>query len=204
MIFIIKRISLIGFVGFIGTAVIATLMLTGCQTPTPTGTIEAAQPPWLLHYSQYPPRISVKRPDGSEVRLNKVGGPFFIVGFISPPADDPGYISPALQKMANNLWLDSIDVIQITLPTESCSLSPEATASCTSPTKNLHRFFDPKKLAWRSFHEPASGTILLINRRNLIPIIDTRGTIKDPSWILHRAEQLQMNWEHEERETSGP
>ncbi len=180
------------------------MIAAGCHKPTHTGTIEGVRPPWLFHFSQYPPRISIQRPDGSEIRLDKVGGPFFIVGFIAPPADDPGYISPALQKMANQLWLDSIDVIQITIPTEACPLDPASIASCPPPTKNLHRFFDPKKIAWLGFNEPKSGTILLINRRNLIPIIDTRGTIEDPSWVLHRAEQLQINWEHEERETSGP
>lgn len=191
-----KRLSIIGFL-FI-------FMLAGCRHPTPTGTVIAAQPPWLFHYAQYAPRISVERPDGSEIKLNKVGGPFFIVGFISPPGKDPGYISPAIQKIADSLWLDSIDVIQITLPTRNCPLKARSIVACPPPTRNLHRFFDPKQIAWRAFNEPKPGTLLLINRRNLMPIIDTRGTVEDSSWLVHRSGQLQIRWQHDQREMGSP
>ena len=176
---------------------LAVLTVCGCE-PTHTGVVVEAKPPFLFHYSAYAPRVYIERPDGSKTRLGKVGGPFFVVGFITAPGDNCGYISPVLQRIADDFWLDSINVVQITLPTEICPLTEEQRNLCEDPRDNLSRFFDPRRIAWEAFHRPKDGTILLINRWNLVPIIDSRGTIEDPALIIERGFDLQQRWEQDE------
>lgn len=173
-------------------------LATGCARPAaPTGVVVSTKPPALLHYSQYAPRVTVMRPDGSEIRIGHVGGPFFVVGFVEPPAQDAGYFSPALAEMAGKLSLDGTAVIQITVPTELCKLTPQQQAASPMPRENLYRYFDPSKLAWKAYWRPDPGTVMLVDRQNLIPIINKRGKLNDPKSVqamIDHAKQMQRQW----------
>jgi hypothetical protein len=178
---------------WIGGAVLA-LALAGCEYGR-SGVVVSSRPPILLHYPEFLPRIEVECVSGKTVRLDKIGGPFFVIGFIEPPGRDAGYISPVLVEMARELRLDSIEVIQITLPTKACPLDAAQREGCEEPRKNFSRFFDPDRVAWAAFWKPKPGTILLVNRFSLIPVIDKRSTVDDPKPIVNRAKDFQRRWD---------
>lgn len=165
-----------------------------------SGVVVSSEPPPLLHYPQFSPRVFVERIDGNKsIRLAKIGGPFYVVGFVEPPGDDAGYLNPILTEMARELWLDSIPVIQITLPTKTCPLNePQRQAvndNVLEMKDNFARFFDPEKIAWEAFWRPKSGAILVVDRNSIIPVIDKRSSLADPQRIIDRVEYLQHRWE---------
>ncbi|MBN1556256.1 MAG: hypothetical protein JXA11_16065 [Phycisphaerae bacterium] len=175
--------------------------LAGCdENRMRSGVVVSSEPPPLLHYRDFSPRVFVESDEGGKsIRLDKVGGPFYVVGFVEPPGDDAGYLNPVLTEMALKLWLDSIEVIQITLPTKDCPLT-EPQRQAVSPNvletkNNFARFFDPHKIAWEAFYHPKPGAILVVDRCTIIPMIDTRSTLADPRRILDRVEHLQRQWE---------
>ncbi len=112
-----------------GLILMGILLAGGCARPAaPTGVVVSTQPPALLHYSQYAPRVMVMRPDGTTIRIGHVGGPFFIVGFVNPPGHDAGNFSPAMAELAGKLSLDGTAVIQITMPTPRVTINHCATS----------------------------------------------------------------------------
>ncbi len=184
------------------------MALAGCE-PVHSGVIVGAKPPPLLHFREFSPRVFVETAEGKQIRLDKLGGPFYVVGFVAPPGEEAEYLSPVLIRLSNELWLDSIEVIQITLPTPACSLpsadrpTDSATDGLAATKNNFARFYDPEKIAWHAFWRPAPGTLLLVDRRNLIPMIDKRSTLDNPQPILRRAYDLQRDWEQTLREDQG-
>jgi len=190
-------------------------LLAGCHQLR-SGVVVSSEPPPLLHFREFSPRVFVKNVEnvesvdgGKSIRLDKIGGPFYVIGFVEPPGDDAGYLNPVLTEMARELWLDSIQVIQITLPTKICPLDEpqrQAVNENVQETKdNFARFFDPQKIAWEAFWRPKAGAILVVDRCSLIPVIDKRSTLADPQRILDRVEYLQQRWEDDMRDwTSTP
>ncbi|MBN1941726.1 MAG: hypothetical protein JW849_00370 [Phycisphaerae bacterium] len=170
-----------------------------------SGVVVSAEPPPLLHFREFSPRVFVESLDGGKsVRLDKLGGPFYVIAFVEPPGDDAGYLNPVLTEMARELWLDSIRVIQITLPTDVCPLKEpqrRAVNENVQETKdNFARFFDPNKIAWEAYWRPRPGAILVVDRCSIIPVIDERSTLADPRRIIDRVEYLQQQWEYDTRE----
>lgn len=184
-------------------------VLFGCgENRMRSGVVVSSEPPPLLHFREFSPRVFVKNVEqgdgGKSVRLGKIGGPFYVIGFVEPPGDDAGYLNPVLTEMARKLWLDSIPVIQITLPTKICPLDERrrrAVHENIQETKdNFARFFDPNRIAWEAFWRPQPGAVLVVDRCTLIPVIDKRSTLADPRRILDRVEALQQRWEDDMRE----
>jgi hypothetical protein len=191
--------------------VVLPCLLVGChENRMRSGVVVSSEPPPLLHFREFSPRVFIKSVEGlhgeKSIRLDKIGGPFYVVGFVEPPGDDAGYLSPVLTDMARKLWLDSIEVIQITLPTKDCPLDEQqrqAVDDNLEETKNnFARFFDPQKIAWEAFWRPRPGTILVVDRNSLIPVIDKRSTLDDPQRIIDRVEYLQQRWEDNMRQLS--
>jgi hypothetical protein len=127
--------------------------------------------------------------------MDKVGGPFFILGFIAPPPGQPDYLSPDMQKLANRFSLDSVPVIQITIPTKASPLTDIPADQGRQPKDNFYRYYDVNGEAWEGFHRPPSGTLLVIDRWNLLPIIDARATIENPRAVIIQIRRLQDDWE---------
>jgi hypothetical protein len=181
-------------------------LLTGCgENRMRSGVVVSSEPPPLLHFREFSPRVYVESDDGGKsIRLGKIGGPFYVIGFVEPPGDDAGYLNPVLTEMARELWLDSIQVIQITLPTKLCPLHQRqrqrVNENVQETKDNFARFFDPDKLAWEAFWRPRPGAILVVDRCTLIPVIDKRSTLADPRRIVDRVEYLQQRWEDDMRE----
>lgn len=176
------------------------LAAAGCQKPTHTGVVVGSREHWVGSAPWIAPDLRVRRPDGSRTRLDTIGGAFYVVAFVEPPGTDPCYIHPAVRRVADELYLDCIPVVQITLPTEACPLSAEARAGCPPPSENLVRLFDPDRAAWRAFGQPEAETMLLIDCSPLAPVIDTATTVHHPEPLLRRADDLQKQWEYWQRE----
>ena len=179
------------------------LLTVGCgENQMRSGVVVSSEPPPLLHYPQFSPRVFVKGVEGQydekTIRLDRIGGPFYVIGFVEPPGDDAGYLNPVLTEMARKLWLESVEVIQITLPTKDCSLDAQqrlAVNDNVMETKNnFARFFDPQKIAWEAYWRPKPGSILVVDRCTLIPVVDERSTLADPQRILSRVQDLQQRW----------
>lgn len=174
-------------------------ILVGCD-PTPSGVVVRSNAAWPFRYAEFTPEIFIERPDGQEVRLDKIAGPFYVLAFITPPPGQPCEIDPAVQKIADALYLDSTDVIQITLPTDACPLDADSRSACRPPERNLKRFFDPERIAWKAFYEPLPGTVQIIDRRFILSIQDSSGHIGDPQKIIDRAHQIQQDFEADQRQ----
>lgn len=180
-------------------------LLAGChENRMRSGVVVSSEPPPLLHYPEFSPRVFVEGVESEKsIRLDKIGGPFYVVAFVEPPGDDAGYLNPVLTEMARKLWLDSIEVIQITLPTKDCPLSETQRLAVNDNVldmkNNFARFFDPNKIAWEAFWRPTPGAILVVDRNSIIPVIDKRSTLADPQRIIDRVEYLQQQWQDDMR-----
>lgn len=180
-------------------------LLVGCEdNRMRSGVVVSSEPPLLGHFREFAPRVFVQRDGaGKPVRLDKIGGPFYVVGFVEPPRRDAEYLHPVLTDLAQKFWLDSIPVIQITLPTKRCppeEIRKEAGAEIPPETKdNFARFFDADRIAWEAFDRPRPGTILVVDRTSLVPLLDARATLADPPRLVARLEELQRQWEEDQR-----
>ncbi len=172
------------------------LAAAGCEHSY-SGIVTSTSPPTLLHYKQYQPHVHITLADGKETRLGKIGGQFYLVAWVEPPAEDAGYIDPRVTKLAEHFSLDSVPVIQFTLPTSRCELAAEQRTEAPQPTGgNLWRIFDPHRKAWDAFYNPEAGTVMLIDRGgNLIPIIELRARMDKLGWIINRTEDLETTWQ---------
>lgn len=181
-------------------ATLSGIVAGGCET-SHNAVVTSTSPPPLLHYAQYSPRVYVETADGQATRVGKLGGPFYVVAFVEPPGTDDCYIDPRVRQIAGKLYLDSIPVIQVTLPTKLCPLKPDRQGNCPPPTGELYRVLDPDKRAWEAYHKPKPGTVLLIDRQSIIPIVYTRATLADAEKVIDRAGVLQADWEQFQRST---
>lgn len=177
------------------------LLLPACET-SHNAVVTHTDPP-LLRYSQYTPYIHVETTDGKQTRVGKLGGPFYILAFVAPPGKNACFIDPRVQHLADKLYLDSVPVIQITLPTDACALTPEQRQACTPPGGELYRVFDPDRLAWEACFKPEPGSAILVNRQNLIPMADVRKTLDETDDLLRQAGQYQKDWEHFQNSAFG-
>jgi|GEM_PF-2178652 len=180
----------------------ALLAIVGCEDNRMGVVIETRKRRGFLH-SGFESQVTIRRPDGSTTMLGHVGNPFFAVTFIEPPADNPGYVDPRVERLAKRFELDSVAVIQISLPEEKKTFSDEAIAAAhLQPIylKNLSRFLDPERRAWKIFGEPDYEAVLVVDRRGLFANMHKRGSLDDLDGIMRRIQRLQTDWEIEQRD----
>jgi len=146
-------------------------------------------------------RLNIRLSDETTTTLGRVGNPFYVLAFVEVPADDPGFIDPRIEKLARRFKLDSIAVIQISLPAKDRTFSDEQTAKDdrkgASPN-NLYRFYDPRRLAWEAFGRQESGTAVLVDRRGISSLIVMVQPLDDPGRFIARVNAMQSDWERDE------
>ncbi|MBN1554493.1 MAG: hypothetical protein JXA11_07090 [Phycisphaerae bacterium] len=142
------------------------------------------------------PTIPLLRQDGKTTTLAKAAYPFYLVAFVEATGQ-PDYLSPAVENIAKGLWLDSISVAQITVPTREHPFPDDVLQQCTPRKENLILVLDPKKLAWEMFERPAFGTLVLIDRYGYIHSVGSLSNSRD---VLFDTYQLQKKWEQDQFE----
>ena len=178
------------------------LAAVGCEDNRMGVVIETQKRRGFLH-SGFESQVTIRRPDGSTTKLGHVGNPFFVITFIEPPADNPGYVDPRIERLAKRFELDSVAVIQISLPEEKKTFSDEALAEANLQPiylTNLSRFHDPQRRAWEIFGEPDCEAVLVVDRRGLFGSMHKRGSLDDLEGVIRRVQRLQTDWEIEQRE----
>ena len=178
------------------------LAAVGCEDNRMGVVIETQERGGFLH-SGFESQVTIRRPDGSTTMLGHVGNPFYVITFIEVPADDPGYVDPRIERLAKRFELDSVAVIQMSLPEEKQTFSDEAIAAANLQPiylENLSRFHDPQRRAWKIFREPDCQAILVVDRRGLFGNMHAHGTLDDPAKAIRRVQRLQTDWEIEQRE----
>ena len=173
----------------------------GCEDNRMGVVIETRRRQGFLH-SGFESQVTIRRPDGSTTMLGHVGNPFYVIAFIEPPADNPGYVDPRIERLAKRFELDSVAVIQISLPEEKQIFSDEAiTEANLQPIylANLSRFLDPQRGAWEIFGEPDCETVLVVDRRGLFGTMHKRGSLDDLEGVIRRVQRLQTDWEIEQK-----
>jgi len=180
----------------------ALLAGAGCEDNRMGVVIETQRRRAFLH-SGFESQVTIRRPNGSTTKLGHVGNPFFVITFIEPPTDNPGYVDPRVERLAKRFELDSVAVIQISLPEEKKTFSDEAIAAANLEPiylKNLSRFLDPERRAWKVFGEPDCEAVMVVDRRGLFGNMHKRGSLDDLDRVIRRVQQLQTDWEIEQRD----
>ena len=180
----------------------ALLAAVGCEDNRTGVVIETQMRRGFLH-SGFESQVTIRRPDGSTAKLGHIGNPFFVITFIEVPADKLGYVDPRIERLAKRFEIDSVAVIQMSMPKEKTTFSDEAVAEAhLQPIylTNLSRFIDPQRRAWKIFGEPDCETVLVVDRRGLFGSMHKRGTLDDLDGVIRRVQLLQTDWEIEQRD----
>ena len=173
----------------------------GCEDNRTGVVIETKKRRAFLH-SGFESEVGIRRPDGSTTKLGHVGNPFYVISFVEVPAGDIGYIDPRIESLAKRFELDSVAVIQMSVPAEKETFGEAALAAAHGTPiylTNLSRFFDPQRQAWKMFREPDCEALLVVDRRGLFGSKHVKGTLDEPEKIIRRVRQLQIDWEIEQR-----
>jgi hypothetical protein len=176
-------------------AVLGGAMAAGCSRTTRENVVVSYRKPWPFRGEPYVPDVLVMNSKGKEASYIDRCGPFFLMTFIEPPAGKPCHIDPRVQELAGKVRAKDLTVVQVVLPTEDCPLGPEAVASCADGEENIRRLFDPERIAWRAYYQPEPGTLFLIDRINLLPVIVVETTLDDFDPLWPEIERLQDEWE---------
>lgn len=173
----------------------------GCENNTTGVVIETQKRKGFLH-SGFESQVTIRRPDGSTTKLNHVGNPFYVITFLEPPEDDLGYVDPRLERLAKRFELDSVVVVQMSVPKEKKTFGDGAIVAANSQPiylKNLSRFFDPERRAWKMFREPDLQAVMVVDQRGLFGNMRAYGTLDDLDGVIRRVQRLQQAWEIEQR-----
>ena len=173
----------------------------GCENNRMGVVVETRKRQGFLH-SGFESQVTIRRPDGSTTKIGRVGNPFYVIAFIEPPADNPGYVDPRIERLAKRFELDSVAVIQMSLPEEKKTFSDEAIEAANNQPiylQNLSRFLDPQRRAWEIFGQPDSEAVLVVDRRGLFGSKHAHGTLDDLDGVIRRVQLLQTDWEIEQR-----
>jgi hypothetical protein len=168
----------------------------GCENNRTGVVVETQREQGVLH-SRLASEVTLQRPDGSTMKLGHVGNPFFAIAFVEVPADKLGSVDPRVKRLAKRFELDSVAVIQMSIPKEKGSFSDQAVAAANlSPTDlmNLSSFIDPERRAWKMFGEPDSQTVVVVDRRDILGSARTYGSLDDLGPVIRRVQHLQNDW----------
>jgi hypothetical protein len=174
------------------------LCIVGCESPT-TVAVVVQTDEMTMQVQNIVPTIPLKRPDGKMTTLAQAAAPFYLITFTEAPANQPDYIPPDVQKIAKGLWLESVSVVQFTEPPEGQSFPQDALSLCPPRKDNLILVLDPKRLARNMFHNPAAGTLLLVDRHGYI--VDV-ASVSHPKDLLFKTFQLAQEWDQKEWDES--
>jgi len=178
------------------------LAAVGCEDNRMGVVIETQKRRGFLH-SGFESQVTIRRPDGSTTKLGHVGNPFFVIAFIEVPVDKLGFVDPRIERLAKRFELDSVAVIQMSMPKEKKTFSDEAVAEANSQPihlTNLSRFLDPERRAWKVYGEPDCEAVLVVDRRGLFGNMHARGSLDDLDGVIRRVQHLQTDWEIEQRQ----
>lgn len=171
---------------------VAVFAAPGCHTPTTVAAVEDVKG-FASQVGRYVPEIHLLRPDGKKIKLRTAIGPFYVLGFVSPPGDTPNYMHPALIEMAKKLGgIEQVPVVQVTEPTDKCSFGPDAMEGLPKPPYNLLILLDCNRRAWEALGRPKDGTLILIDTNQIIKAF---GTVDDPRPIIMSAYEEARKWE---------
>jgi hypothetical protein len=180
----------------------ALLAAVGCEDNRTGVVVETTKRRGFLK-SGFESEVTIRRSDGSTAELGHIGNPFFVITFLEVPADKLGYVDPRVERLAKRFELDSVAVIQMSMPKEKETFSEEVVAAAHHfPIKltNLSNFIDPDRSAWEIFGEPDPQAVFIVDRRGMFKSKHAKGTLDDLDPVIRRVQQLQKDWEIEQRE----
>ncbi|MBN1943907.1 MAG: hypothetical protein JW849_11490 [Phycisphaerae bacterium] len=175
-----------------------TLGVAGCEWHTSLAMVVRTDE-MSMQVQNIAPTIPLRRPDGKLTTLHDAAAPFYLVAFVEVRGDAPNYISPDVEKIARDFWLESVSVAQITIPAAGSSFPGDVLARCAPPKDNLILVLDPKKLAWEMFHKPAPGTLLLIDKHGYITSV---GSLANSKNVRFDTYQMAKEWDQKQWERS--
>ncbi|MBT3200271.1 MAG: hypothetical protein HN350_10165 [Phycisphaerales bacterium] len=179
----------------------ALLVSIGCEDNR-TGVVIDTQKRRGFLQSGFESKVIVRRGDGSSTAIGHVGNPFYAIAFVEVGADNIGFVDPRIEGLAKRFELDSIAIIQMSIPKEAETFSQEAIAAGNYPPaemQNLSRFIDPERRAWKIFGQPDCGAVLLVDRRGMNRTMKAKGSLDDLGPIITRLEWMQKEWEIERK-----
>jgi hypothetical protein len=181
----------------------ALLAAAGCAEDNRTGVVVGTKKRSGFLTSGFESEVTIRRSDGSTAELGHIGNPFFVITFLEVPADKLGYVDPRVERLARRFELDSVAIIQMSMPKEKETFSEEVVAAAHHfPIKlaNLSNFIDPDRSAWGIFGEPDPQAVFIVDRQGIFESKHAKGTLADLGPVIRRVEGLQRDWEIEQRE----
>jgi len=180
---------------------VALLVSVGCEDNRTGVVIETQKRRGFLR-SGFESKVTVRRTDGSPTTLGHVGNPFYAITFVEVAADNLEFVDPRIEGLAKRFELDSVVVIQMSIPKETETFTQEAIEAANYPPtkmKNLSRFIDPERRAWKIFGRPDCGAVLLIDRRGINRTMKAKGSLDDLGPVITRLQWMQKEWDIERR-----
>jgi len=181
---------------------VALLASSGCEDNSRGVVIETQKQRGFL-FSEFESEVDIRRADGSTTQLSHVGNPFYIISFIEAPCGDLAFIDPRIERLAKRFELDSVAVIQMSMPPEKEKFTEEAISEANLrkiELMNLSRFIDPERRAWRVFGEPDPGTIQIVDRRGVFGSVREKGTLDEPQQAILHVQWMQKEWRIDQQE----
>lgn len=174
--------------------VLVGVFLTGCAPPT-TVAVVVTNDEMTRQVQNIVPTIPLLRPDGKMTTLTEAAGPFYLITFVEAPAQQPNHVAPEVNKIAKQLWLESVNVVQFSEPPEGQTFPADALRQCPPRKDNIILALDPKRSAWEMFHAPAMGTLLLVDKHGYI--VDT-GSLTNSKNVMFKMYQMAQEWDEKQ------
>ncbi len=163
------------------------LVFAGCEQAVKqpvAGIVEYARD---LTIGDSPSDLSFTSAEGKQTKFRKTSEPISVVTFISSTGRGCCRIDPGLAAMAERFKDDFITVVQISLPSSDCPHGAGCVEVCNLFDKHLVLLCDKDRIAWKTYRQPKSDTVFLINQDNEIVAIES---IQKLNKIEHKAMEL--------------
>ncbi len=160
--------------------------ITGCGGPPLYGVIERQTP---LAVGTFAPDIPFVSSEGKRVTLDDVRRPITILAFVETFGDSCGLVKPELASLSAEYKRLPVSVVQVSLPTGPCS-HPTIDGHGRGPKKSDPVILcDRDRVAWNSYGQPPSGTVIVVNRRGIMAEVSDMNHLRV---VARKVDQLAM------------
>jgi hypothetical protein len=168
------------------------LLLMGCESEEVSTGQATMSDESTTRRGDIAPTVAVVSQNGKRTTMDEMTQPIYIVAFVDSKGNC-GMVDSRLEKLARELNLEDVSVVQIT---EGCSNCGELMEKAAPQANNLHVLCDGVKQAtWKAFGQPKMGTLFLINTDDRIET----SAMLDGDLTKLKFEARELNEEYEER-----
>jgi peroxiredoxin len=138
--------------------------VVGCDVAPPSGVVGWRDP---LDSNTYAPDFPILTSKNKEVHFHEAREPVTILVFVM--ATKPcNALNANISRISQRMKHLPATIVQMSLATEECSQASICCKSLPSSIKNVMCLSDASRIAWNAYKQPATNTLMLIDRQNKI------------------------------------